>query len=483
MTAAASLTFSAAAAALLVRVVADGPVEATGLVFDRLTAVLVVLVVGVSAIVAIFATRYLSDDPRLGRFQAALALTTAGTVGFASASSLLVLVGGWLVASAGFLLLLAHRREVTGGREALRRTAGAFVVGDVALLAATGIALVAVGNLDLRDPAAGAAQLGDAGVVEPVAVLLVIAALARCAQLPLHRWLPATIAAPTPVSALLHAGLVNAGGILLVRLGPVIGAAEVAGYLLLAAGTAGALYGGAVMLTRADVKGALAHSTIAQMGFMLVQVALGAASAAVVHLVGHAMYKAALFLGSGSAVRSRRRRASALQGRELSAAPRIAAALGLPLAALAIATVVAGGTSAVGGGAAVVLLAFAWASGAQAVDGWLRRGPPAALAGAAAASAAAAGAYVGLLAGAKAFLAPGLPAFAAIGPWFAAPLVLVVVAATIARVASWAPEKLTATAYAWLVDLGDARGPAVGRRRLRMRAPAVALRRPAGAHR
>jgi NADH-quinone oxidoreductase subunit L/NAD(P)H-quinone oxidoreductase subunit 5 len=195
------------------------------------------------------------------------------------------------------------------------------------------------------------------------------------------------------------------------------------------------------------------------------------------------MYKAALFLGSGSAVRSRRRRASALQGRELSAAPRIAAALGLPLAALAIATVVAGGTSAVGGGAAVVLLAFAWASGAQAVDGWLRSGPPAALAGAAAASAAAAGAYVGLLAGAKAFLAPGLPAFAAIGPWFAAPLVLVVVAATIARVASWAPEKLTATAYAWLVDLGDARGPAVGRRRLRMRAPAVALRRPAGAHR
>jgi NADH:ubiquinone oxidoreductase subunit 5 (subunit L)/multisubunit Na+/H+ antiporter MnhA subunit len=483
MTATASLTLWAATVALLARVVADGPVEAAGLVFDRLTAVLAVLVVGVSAIVAIFASRYLSDDPRLGRFQASIALTTAGTVVFATAASLEVLVCGWLVATLGFLLLLAHRRDVTGGREALRRAAGAFAIGDAALLGAAGIALATVGSLDLREPAAAAAALSEAGVAEIVAVLLVVAALARCAQLPLHRWLPATIAAPTPVSALLHAGLVNAGGILLVRLGPVIGAAEVAGYVLLAAGAVGALYGGAVMLTRADVKGALAHSTIAQMGFMLVQVALGAASAAVVHLVGHAMYKAALFLGAGSAVRSRRRRASAPQGRQLSAALRAAAAVGLPLGALALATVAAGGTDAVGGGGALVLLAFAWASGAQAVDGWLRSGPPAALAGAAVASAVAAGAYVGLLAAAKAFLAPGLPAVAGIDAWFAAPLVLVVVAATVARVASWAPEGLTATAYAWLVDFGGTRAVGAPRRRLRLRAPAVVLRRPAGAHR
>jgi hypothetical protein len=99
------------------------------------------------------------------------------------------------------------------------------------------------------------------------------------------------------------------------------------------------------------------------------------------------------------------------------------------------------------------------------------------------ASAVAAGAYVGLLAGAKAFLAPGLPALAGIAPWFAAPLVLVVVAATIARVASWAPEGLTATAYAWLVDSGGTRAAGTRRRALGMRMPAVAVRRPAGAHR
>jgi uncharacterized protein YbcC (UPF0753/DUF2309 family)/NADH:ubiquinone oxidoreductase subunit 5 (subunit L)/multisubunit Na+/H+ antiporter MnhA subunit len=421
------------AVAALAHVLLAGPVEPPGLVLDRLTAVLVVLITGVAAVIAVFSTRYLQDDPHLGRFLGLLALTTAGTVVFAAAASLVVLVAGWLVAGAGFCGLLAHRRDVAGARTALRRTVAAFAVGDAALLAAAGLALVAVGNLDLREPAAAAAALADAGVAAPIGVLLVVAALARCAQLPLHRWLPATVAAPTPVSALLHAGLVNAGGILLVRLGPVAGLADAAGYLLFAAGAATAAYAGAAMLTRPDVKGALAHSTMAQMGFMLVQVALGAVAAAVVHLVGHAMYKAALFLGSGSAVAAARRHAAAAPRASVAPAVRLAAALGLPLAALAGAIALAGGIEAVGGAGTAVVLAFAWASGAQAVDGWLRSGPPAALAVAALASVVAAAAYVGLLAGAKAFLEPSLPAAVGVDPWLGAALVPAIVAVTVAR--------------------------------------------------
>jgi len=478
--AAAVASSSLLALAVLAHVVLSGPVEVPGLLLDRLTAVLVLLVCAVAAVIALFSLRYLQDDPRLPRFLALLAVTSAGTVVFAAAGSLLVLVAGWLVAGAGFCGLLAHVRGTAGGRTALRRTAATFAAGDLALLGAAALALAAAGNLDLRDPATAAAALADAGVAELVGVLVVVAALARCAQLPLHRWLPATVAAPTPVCALLHAGLVNAGGILLVRLGPAIGLGDLAVHLLFVAGAATAAYAGAVMLTRADVKGALAHSTMAQMGFMLVQVALGAVAAAVVHLVGHAMYKAALFLGSGSAVGAGRRRAAALPGRVLPAGRRVAAAFALPALALAAAVAVAGGTDAVGGAGAAVLLAFAWASGAHAVDGWLRSGPPAALRVAVAGTAVGAAAYVGLLAGAKAFLAPSLPVVAGVDPWLGAALAPAVVAVTAARILAPSIGPAAATAYAWLLDAGAVAGPGRLPRRARaLRAPAVRLGRPA----
>jgi len=468
----------AAAVVLLCRVVVAGPFSAAGLAFDELTAVLAVLVTGVSALVVAFSVRYLQDDPRLGRFLALVGVTTGGTVLVATAASLVLLVAGWLVASAGFCLLLAHRRDVAGGDEALRRTAGTFALGDLALVAAAGLVLAAAGDPDLRAAGDARAAVADAGVATPAAVLLVVAALARCAQVPLHRWLPATVAAPTPVSALLHAGVVNAGGILLIRLAPVTGLPPAALALLLAAGAASVVAGTVAMLARPDVKGALAHSTAAQMGFMLVQVALGAAAAAVVHLVGHALYKSALFLGSGSAVAARRRREAApgaapaadagAAGAPVPAGVRAAAALGLPAAALAGAVALAGGPSALGGAEVAVLLAFAWASGAHATEGWLRSGPPRALALAAGAVGAAALAYVGLLAAAKAFLADALPVLPTADPLLAAPIVAAVVAATLVRVAGPALGAGAATAYAWALDLaapGAPPWPAPPRRR------------------
>jgi NADH:ubiquinone oxidoreductase subunit 5 (subunit L)/multisubunit Na+/H+ antiporter MnhA subunit len=441
----------ALAAALLVEVVASGPVELPGLTFDRLTGTLALLVTGLTALIAVFSTRYLQDERRLGRHLLVLAGTGASTVVFVAADTLALLVAGWLVAGAGFCALLAMSPGA-GGRAALRRTAAAFAVGDLALLGALGITLATVGTLDLR--ALDAAALGTGAAADAVAVLLVIAALARCAQLPLHRWLPATVAAPTPVSALLHAGLVNAGGVLLVRTAPVLEQSPAALGLLFAAGAGTAVYAGAVMLTRPDVKGALAHSTMAQMGFMLVQVALGALAAAIVHIIGHAMFKAALFLGAGSAVDRRRRARAISAGRRLGHRARVTAALGLPAAMLALALILAGGLDAIGGPAAVALLAFAWASGAHAVDGWLRTGPPAGLASAAAGSAAAAGAYVGLLMAGKAFLGADLAVVDGAGLLLAAPLAALVVAATVLRLAG-PPLAISPALYARLVDAGS----------------------------
>jgi hypothetical protein len=192
------------------------------------------------------------------------------------------------------------------------------------------------------------------------------------------------------------------------------------------------------------------------------------------------MYKAALFLGSGSAVAAGRRHAAAVRGPRLPATLHAAAALGLPAVALAAAVAAAGGTEAIGGAGAAVLLAFAWASGAHAVDGWLRSGPPAALRVAVAGTAVGAAAYVGLLAGAKAFLAPSLPAVAGVDPSLGMALVPAVVAVTAARILAPSAGPALATAYAWLVDAGAV--AAAGRRPRRRRSfrePAARLGRPA----
>jgi NADH:ubiquinone oxidoreductase subunit 5 (subunit L)/multisubunit Na+/H+ antiporter MnhA subunit len=314
----------------------------------------------------VFSTRYLQDDPRLGRFLGVLALTTAGTVVFAAAASLGVLLAGWLVAGAGFCALLAHGRGVAGGRTALRRTAATFALGDVALLAGAAVAWAAVGQP--RPPrsrrpgrGAGRCERGRGGR----------RARRHRRAGPLRAGAAAPLAArdgrradPGLRAAARRGRQRGRDPARQARAGH--GLAGAASLLLFAAGAVTVAYAGAVMLTRADVKGALAHSTMAQMGFMLVQIALGAVAAAVVHLVGHAMYKAALFLGSGSAITSRRRRAAAPEGRRLPVGVRVGAALVLPLAALAAAVAVAGGPEAVGGAGAAVLLAFAWASGAQA---------------------------------------------------------------------------------------------------------------------
>jgi NAD(P)H-quinone oxidoreductase subunit 5 len=124
----------------------------------------------------------------------------------------------------------------------------------------------------------------------------------KSAQLPLHGWLIEVMETPTPVSALLHAGIINAGGFLVLRLGDVLLLATPALDVLAVVGGATALFGSLVMLTQTSVKVQLAYSTVAQMGFMLLQCGLGAFSAALLHIVAHSLYKAHAFLSSGSII-------------------------------------------------------------------------------------------------------------------------------------------------------------------------------------
>jgi NAD(P)H-quinone oxidoreductase subunit 5 len=128
----------------------------------------------------------------------------------------------------------------------------------------------------------------------------VAGAMLKSAQFPFHSWLPDTMETPTPVSALMHAGIINAGGFLVIRMAPLLSLSHPAMGFLALFGTITALFGSLVMLTHSSIKRVLAFSTIAQMGFMMLECGLGAFSLALLHLVSHALYKAYAFLSSGN---------------------------------------------------------------------------------------------------------------------------------------------------------------------------------------
>ncbi len=470
--------FAAVALALTVlvtvHILSAGPVSAVltnsagdatlGLYADRLSVVMLLLVLTVSLMVQLFASRYLSGDPRQARLIAWFGVTTAAVCALVCAATLSGLIAAWLFSGIGLLRLLAQRRDLPAARLGLRRTAAAFAVGDCALLAAGVLAWCTVGDLDLRRLHAATLALGrhhvlgiGAGTI--VACLIVVAAMGRSAQLPLQRWLPATLAAPTPVSAFLHAGLVNAGGFLLVRFAPLFGATPAATYLAFTVGGATALYGTVLMLAKPDVKGALAHSTMGQMGFMVMACGLGVPAAAIFHLAGHGLYKATLFLGADSVVHNDKRRrvvpAPAPAGVRWTGTARAFAAALVPGAALALALATfASGALAHPG--AVVLFAFAWATGALLAHGWLRATPGRAAGGLLVLGGACL-AYAGLIAGADAFLAPAVHGVrAAVSPWLGLlPVGGMAVWLVMARRVEWARAEL----YVRALDAGHVGGP------------------------
>ncbi|MGI8810688.1 MAG: proton-conducting transporter membrane subunit [Acidimicrobiales bacterium] len=417
----------AAAVVVAVVVAVSGPVAAVveggdgqalfGLYASRVTSLLGLLTTGVGLVVQSFAGRNLQGDLFARRFFALASLLTAATTSVAFAATLSLLCAAWIVAGLALAALVTHRATWLPARRSSRRTLRSLWVGDGALLVATLVAVVSVGEIDLRSPAGAARELADASipvlggnVLWVVAVLLTVAGISRSALVPVHQWLPSTIAAPTPVSALLHAGVVNGAGMLLVRLAPVFGASAAATHVAFAAGAVTTCYATTVMLVRSDVKGNLAWSTAGQMGFMTVQVAIGAFPAALLHIIGHGMYKAALFLRAGSAVTDhlhhRQRPAALVVARSV----RLGVALLVPAAALWAAYLVIHPHLSTAAG--VLVTVFAWATAARAVDGWLRSAPfrpVGAVATAAFGAVAGVFAYVGGLTAVETFVAPALP--------------------------------------------------------------------------
>ena len=338
----------------------------------------------------------------------------------------------------------------------------------MALLLGVIVAMIAVGDIDLRVIGAEAAALdaesvGSVSALTVVAVLLVVAGIARSALVPLHAWLPSTLAAPTPVSALLHAGVINGAGVLLIRFSPVFASSVSAMALAFAVGILTALFATAVMLVRTDVKGGLVWSTSGQMGFMVMQLGVGAFAAALFHIVGHALYKAAMFLGAGGAITAHSRQTQRPHlGRSdagvlTSTALRLVIGLLVPLAAFGLALLII--DPHLTAAATILIVVFGALSVGRAANGWMSATPfaaPRTIVTAIGGIVAATFAYVGGIALFEAFVVDVVPydVPAAVGPvWVAA--ALGAIGAGVAVVA-FTPgprgDDLRRQVYGWLVS-------------------------------
>lgn len=270
---------------------------------DAVSVSMALLVSFVGWIVVRYSRSYLDGEAREGRFHGLMLATLAAVLLLVQAGSLAVVVAGFIAIGVVLRQLLLFYPERAEARRAAAKFSLVWGAGDAALIIAAVMIGWSLGTTSLAGLGA-AASAGLPLMAEIGVAFLVLAAALKTAAFPLHGWLTEVMEAPTPVSALLHAGIINAGGVLLIALAPLVQASTGAMAALVMIGGLTALFGAAVMLTQSAVKTALAWSTISQMGFMLLQCGLGLWTLALLHIVAHSLYKAHAFLSSGGAVRA-----------------------------------------------------------------------------------------------------------------------------------------------------------------------------------
>ncbi len=268
---------------------------------DAVSATMALLVSFVGWVVLRFSRVYMDGEARQGAFTAWICLTLAAVLLLVTAGNIVQLVFGWFAAGAGLMRLLLTYPERPGAQRVVRKKRLIARLSDLSLIGATIALAITFGTGDIGRILSGAAE-ADGVLLWFAALGLALAAILKSAQLPFHGWLTEVMEAPTPVSALLHAGVINAGGFLLIRFADVMLTAPLVLAGLLMIGGLTALVGGLVMLTQPAVKTSLAWSTVAQMGFMILQCGLALFPLALLHIVAHSLYKAHAFLASGEAV-------------------------------------------------------------------------------------------------------------------------------------------------------------------------------------
>ncbi|KPQ01605.1 NADH-quinone oxidoreductase subunit L [Marinobacter sp. HL-58] len=280
-----------------------GAAHRLGLYTDGVALWMALMVAFIGWAILRFAENYLRGDPGRDRFLPWFLTTVTCVMVLAFTNNLLVLAGAWVGVSLALHNLLTLYPDRPQARIAavqkfiVSRVGDALVIGGVLLL------YHHYGSFRLPDMVAmQAANPGDSAALNTAAILLALAAVLKCAQIPFHGWLLRVMEAPTPVSALLHAGVINLGGFLWLRLFPVFEGFTAGHMILLVVGGTTAVIAVITMMTHYSVKHALAWSTCAQMGFMLFEIGMGAYTLALLHLLAHSVYKAHSFLAAGRTV-------------------------------------------------------------------------------------------------------------------------------------------------------------------------------------
>jgi NAD(P)H-quinone oxidoreductase subunit 5 len=271
---------------------------------NSVTVIMLLLVSFVGAIVSRYSRNYLDGEANQGRFHKWLSLTLAAILILIVSGNLLMFSLAWIATSLFLHKLLMFYRERPAALLAAHKKFVASRIGDLTLLIAIFLIGSTLNTLEFEEMFRIMATIDGPlpTALHWAAVLIVISAVLKSAQFPFHGWLIQVMEAPTPVSALLHAGIVNAGAFLVIRMSPIMSQSSTALGLLAVIGLVTLALASLVMLTQTSIKVSLAWSTTAQMGFMLLECGLGLYSLAMLHLVAHSLYKAHAFLASGSGV-------------------------------------------------------------------------------------------------------------------------------------------------------------------------------------
>ena len=287
-----------------------------GLLVDQLTAIMLIVVTGVSLLIQVYSLAYMHRDPGYSRYFAYMSLFTAAILGLVLSANIIQLYVFWELVGVSSYLLIGFWHERPAAAAAAKKAFIITRIGDVGFLIsilylflqADEFAAAGMNAFHIPDiwQAAQPVAIGGAGILGGTALTWMVlgifsGAAGKSGQFPLHSWLPDAMEGPTPVSALIHAATMVAAGVFLVaRFYPLFQESSEALTVVALIGAFTALTAATMGLVMNDIKRVMAYSTISQLGYMMAALGVGAYSAAIFHLVTHASFKALLFLGAGS---------------------------------------------------------------------------------------------------------------------------------------------------------------------------------------
>ncbi len=282
------------------------------LYLDSLTAIMLVVVTVISALVHVYSVGYMAEDKSINRFMSYLSLFTFFMLILVTADNFLQLFVGWEGVGVASYLLIGFWFKKQSANAAAMKAFIANRVGDFGLIIALALIYLTFGSLEYKIVFSQVSNylnnetilfFGNYLTIDLICILLFIGAMGKSAQIGLHVWLADAMEGPTPVSALIHAAtMVTAGVFLVARCSPIFEYSEIALNMITIVGAVTAIFAATIAVTQNDIKKVIAYSTCSQLGYMFFACGVSAYSAAIFHLATHAFFKALLFLGAGSVI-------------------------------------------------------------------------------------------------------------------------------------------------------------------------------------